>query len=134
LDSAPGLGRESLGAMKASDEVLFVTNPNVLSLTDVMRCNELCEELGIKSLGIVLNMVHKDGNEINARDIEIMTGMPVIASIPYDHKVRRSLAMNTPVVTMDPRAKSSRELIKLAAVVANEPYRQAGFFSWLKFW
>ncbi|MCX6815506.1 MAG: P-loop NTPase, partial [Candidatus Aenigmarchaeota archaeon] len=83
LDSAPGLGREALGTLKASDEVIFVANPNILSLTDAIRCNEVCQELGIKNLGIILNMVNRDKYDLNAKDVERVAGIPVIGVIPY---------------------------------------------------
>ncbi len=135
LDSAPGLGRESMGTLKAVDEVLFVTTPNILAITDVIRTNEVCQELGIKNLGIVLNMVHKDKYEISRKDVEQITGMQVIASIPYHSDVRKALAAKKPLVLLHPKTKISREISKISSIIAKEPYvQQKSFFDQLAFW
>ena len=55
IDSCPGLGREAIGAIKACDEILYVTNPNIPAVMDIVRCQEVVSELGAKPLGIVQN-------------------------------------------------------------------------------
>jgi len=135
LDSAPGLGREALGALKASDEYIFVGNPNILSVTDMMRCNEVCQEIGIKPLGIVLNMVHKDRYEIARQDIERLTGIPVLASIPFDREMRRSMALKAPLVSINPKHKVSRQLVGLSGMLAGYPAQQKrSLLGALRFW
>ncbi len=138
LDSAPGLGRESMGTLKACDEVVFVTNPNIMSITDVMRCNEVCKDLGIKTLGVILNKVYKDKYDVGKNDVENITNLPVIGSIPYHHDFRKSLAQRTPLVTMKPNDRVTRELIKLSAKLAQEPLPSYSFGgklkNTLKFW
>ena len=129
LDSAPGLGRESLGTLKASDEVIFVTTPTVLGVTDVMRTNEVCKELGVHNLGVVLNMVHRDKYEVSRDEVEHITGLPVIASIPFHDDVRKSLHAKAPVIVTHPRSKVSREIVTLAGRIAGMPYyERRGFF------
>jgi cell division ATPase MinD len=135
LDSAPGLGRESMGTLKAVDEVLFVTTPNILAITDVIRTNEVCQELGVKNLGIVLNMVHKDKYEISRKDVEHITGMPVIASIPYHKNIRKSLAAKKPLVLLHPKDKISREIMNISALIAKEPViKNTKLLDRLTFW
>ena len=41
LDCAPCLGRDAIAGIRAGDEILFVTNPNMPALMDVVRCNNL---------------------------------------------------------------------------------------------
>jgi septum site-determining protein MinD len=136
LDSAPGLGREAVGALKACDEYIFVANPNLLSVTDVIRCNEVCQEIGIKPVGTVINMVHRDRYEIPWKEIERLTGVPVIASIPFDHDVRKSMALKAPLVSIKPDHKISRQIINLSAFLAGYqmPRRGFDFRRALKFW
>jgi len=129
LDASPGLGRESLAALKASDEVLFVTTPYVPCVMDIIRCQEVVNELGIKSIGIVLNMVNKKRYEMTPTEIEQLTRLPVIASIPFDKNVNRSLASKTPVVILKPKAKASKELIKLGNKLIGETYTPKGKLS-----
>lgn len=136
LDSAPGLGREALGALKASDEYIFVAQPNILSVTDIIRCHEVCNDLGIKPLGTVLNMVHKDRYEISRQDIEKLTGIPVLASIPYHKELRKAMAMKSPLVSISPNHDISRQMVHVSAMIAGLPVyqQQPGFFSRLRFW
>ncbi|MFH8132209.1 MAG: cell division ATPase MinD [Candidatus Aenigmatarchaeota archaeon] len=129
LDAAPGLGREALAAIKACDEVIFVTTPYVPCVMDVIRCLEVVNEIGVKPLGIVLNMVGNERYEMKKKEIEQLTGLPVIASIPSDKNVLKSLALRTPVVLFNKKSKASREIIKLASTLIGETYREEGFFS-----
>ncbi|MEM5794215.1 MAG: cell division ATPase MinD [Candidatus Aenigmatarchaeota archaeon] len=129
LDAAPGLGREALAAIKACDEVIFVTMPYVPCVMDIIRCLEVVNEIGVKPLGIVLNMVGNERYEMKKKEIEQLTGLPVIASIPSDKNVLKSLALRTPVVLFNKKSKASREIIKLAGNLIGENYREEGFFS-----
>ena len=83
LDSGPGLGRESMACLRACDEVLYVTTPYVPSVIDIVRYEEVVKELGIKSIGIVINMVDKKKHEMSKEEIEQLTGLRVITSISY---------------------------------------------------
>ena len=56
LDASPGLGREAVSAIRASDEIIFVTTPFVPSVMDIIRCQEIANEVGAKPIGIVLNI------------------------------------------------------------------------------
>ena len=69
LDSGPGLGREAMATIKSSDELIYVTNPYIPFIMDIIRCQEVVNELGIKPLGIVLNMVHGKRHEMTKGEI-----------------------------------------------------------------
>jgi MinD-like ATPase involved in chromosome partitioning or flagellar assembly len=129
LDSSPGLGRESLATLKASDEVIYVTTPFVPSVLDVVRYQEVAKELGIKQTGIVLNMVGHERYEMTKAEIEELTKLPVIATIPFDKNVKKSLATKMPVVNLKPNAAASKEFFKLAAGLSGVPYKNEGLLS-----
>jgi septum site-determining protein MinD len=129
LDASPGLGREALAALKASNEVIFVTTPYIPCVMDIVRCQEVINELGIKPLGIVLNMVNKKRYEMTPIEIEQLTRLPVIASIPFDKNVNKSLASKIPIVVFKPKTKASKELIKLGTKLFGETYKPKGKFS-----
>lgn len=129
LDSSPGLGKEALGVLKSCDEVIFVTTPYMIAISDVIRCNRLVSELGIKPLGIVLNMITNDFHELTASNIEMLTKLPVISKIPFDKNVQRGLAMGNPIMLSNPYSPVSREISKLASSISGENYRQGSFFS-----
>lgn len=128
LDSSPGLGREAMGTLKACDEVIFVTTPFVPSVMDIIRCKEVVDELGIRQIGIVLNQVNKEKYEMSPKEIEQLARLPVIASIPYDKNVKKSLAIKTPLVIYKPKSKASKEFLKLAAFLIGEKYQESSAF------
>jgi septum site-determining protein MinD len=129
LDASPGLGRETFATLKAIDEVLYITTPYIPCVMDIIRCQEVAKELGIKPLGIVLNMVHKKKYEMSPTEIEQLTKLPVIASIPFDKNVNRSLASKVPIVIFKPKSKASKELIKLGKKLFGETYESPSRFS-----
>ena len=126
LDASPGLGREAYAAVHASDEFIFVTNPNIPAATDIVKCKEIIKDFNKKTIGVILNMVDRKDYELSRREVEMLTETPVIASISNDKEVHKSLAQKTPVVMFKPKSKSSKEIIKLAGWLIGE--KEKGFF------
>jgi len=140
IDSAPGIGREALSAMKASNEILYVTNPNIAAVTDVIKINEVAEKLGLKPLGVVVNKVTGKVHELTIGEIEDLTNLPVIAAIPYDADFERALALGKTYLELKDYTRAATEFMKLAAYLAGEEYkvplsaylkRARDLFSWL---
>jgi len=135
LDAGPGLGREAVATLKASDEVIYVAIPYVPSVVDVVRCQEVANEIGATSIGVILNMKTKDKHEMTKNEIEYSTNLPVISTIPFDKHVGRSLSMKTPVVVYKPRSPASREFFRLSSTLTGIPYPESrGFFRRIRFW
>ena len=122
LDSAPGLGREANAVLHASDDVTFVTSPFISSVADILRCKEILGDTSTSPIGVILNMSTR-GNELSKEEIEDMTGLPVIESIPMDKNIPKSLKAKEPVVVNNPRSKSSRSFNNLAAKICGEEDR-----------
>jgi cell division ATPase MinD len=122
LDSAPGLGREALASLKSSREVLLVTTPIVSTVLDIVRAQEVLGEIGIKPIGIVVNMATGASYEMRKEEIEQLTGLKVIATIPYDKDVYRSTALKQPIFLLNPNNRASKELVKLAAFISGVEY------------
>ena len=121
LDSAPGLGKEAVSAMRASDELIYVAMPFINSVADVIRCKRLADSLDKKSLGVVLNMVKGERYELTEKEVEEITGMKVLASVPYDKNVEKSLAYGIPLLKFREDCKASAEILKLAGVIEGVP-------------
>ena len=126
LDASPGLGREAVATLRASDEVLYITNPYIPFAMDIVRNQEIVNEIGVKPLGIILNMIHGKKYEMNKKEIEELTRLPVIAKIPFDRNVHKSLALKVPVVTYKPHTQASKEIIRLASDLIGETYKFEG--------
>jgi cell division ATPase MinD len=128
LDIAPGLGREAIAGMKACDEIVYVTHPFIPSTMDIVRTEEVAKELGLKSLGIVVNMSHKKQYEMSKDEIEELTKLPVIATIPYDTHVHKSLNLKMPLVMLHPNHRVSKEMYKVASHLTGEVYEMDSSF------
>ncbi|MEM5777408.1 MAG: cell division ATPase MinD [Candidatus Aenigmatarchaeota archaeon] len=138
LDAAPGLGREALATIRASDEVIFVTTPFVPAIMDIVKMKRLVEEMNVKINGIVLNMVKKEKYETTKDDVEKLTEIPVISVIPDDKSVPKSLSAKAPTVVLYPNSPASREFKSLAAMLIGEYYEPKNpftkFVEKFKFW
>jgi septum site-determining protein MinD len=128
LDSAPGFGREGVATIRASDEVIYVMTPFVPPLMDVVKAQQIANQYGVKSLGIILNMSGEGRHELTVHEIEQLTEMPVLSKIPRDKNVLRSLSDKVPVIDLRPSSKSSKEFKRLAANLIGQDYNE-GFFS-----
>lgn len=129
LDSAPGFGREAMSVLNSCSEVIFITTPHMNAIADVIRGFKLIKQTDIVPLGIVLNMVRNKSFELTERDVEELTGLPVMAKIPFDLSVQKSLAKGMPTILYRSYAPSSIETMKLASSVLGEYYSPPNIFS-----
>ncbi|MEM7819164.1 MAG: septum site-determining protein MinD, partial [Candidatus Aenigmatarchaeota archaeon] len=93
------------------------------SISDVIKCNKVAKYLNLKPLGIVLNMYRKDLNELDESDVEELTELKVLAKIPFDLNVQKSLIYRMPVVIFDPYSPASIEIERLAAYLIGKEYK-----------
>lgn len=122
IDSAPGIGREALASYMAADETLFVTLPYVPAVIDILRWKEVMEEINKPNVGIVLNMVQNLSFELKPKEVEKITGLPVIQKIPMDKAVLKSLSLGSPVVLEYPRSKASKAINKVAKYIVDREF------------
>jgi septum site-determining protein MinD len=132
VDSAAGLGQESISAIEASDEVLVVTNPNLPAVTDALKTVDIAEETGTEVTGVVLNMVKGHDSELDKDEVESMIGHEVIMEIPHHEKVEEALSVKKPIVHHEPDHHVSERFKGVAADVAGINYepeiQRRGFF------
>lgn len=136
LDSAPGLGREAMSVLNACNELIFVTTPFMSAVSDIIKCCRVAKYLNLKPIGVVLNMYRKDLSELDEMDVEELTGLKVIAKIPFDPEVQRSLIYRTPTVIFNPYSPASIEIERLAASLIGldyKPPKKRFLFRFLRF-
>lgn len=125
LDSSAGLGREALVAMESSDEIVVIVNPDVSSVTDALKAVRLAKETGVKISGVVVNKRAGRKHELSNNEILGMLEEPkLLAEIPEDVKVSRSIAVRLPVVYRYPHSEASHQIRKLAAQIVGEKYNK----------
>lgn len=125
IDAAAGLGREALAAMHAGDELIVVTNPELPAVTDALKTIKLAEELKIPVRGIVVTRTKDGRQDMNIRNIEILTDTPVISVIPEDENVRKALVSKDIVVNHAPKSYAAVSYKQLAASVLGREYNEA---------
>ncbi|PSH01786.1 MAG: septum site-determining protein MinD [Nanohaloarchaea archaeon QH_8_44_6] len=122
VDSAAGLGNESINAIEASDEVMIVTNPNLPAVTDALKTVNVAEEAGTEVAGVVLNMVQGHDSELDKEEVESMIGYPVLMEVPQHEKVQEALSAKKPVVHHSPDHHVSERFKKVAADLTDLEY------------
>ena len=132
IDGAAGIGREVISAIRASDSVLIVTNPEMTSVLSAIKAIKISRSLEVPILGVVLNRATREKHELKASDVEELCEAKVISTIPYDKKIPESVRRMTPVVLYDKNAKSVPAFNSLAAKIIGEELREEGFLQKLK--
>ncbi|MCK4730644.1 MAG: P-loop NTPase [Candidatus Aenigmarchaeota archaeon] len=132
LDSAPGLGREGIAAISAADEILFVTQPYTTAVVDIYRCGKIAEKLDKKILGVVVNYRKGFKHELNDNEIEQLTEVPIIGTIPYDMEIEKSLAAKLPLHVYNQKAPSNVNFHSLASHITGNKIKKESFFNRLK--
>jgi len=122
VDSAPSLNEESLAVVLASDEIILVTTPDHATLSTTLKSIKAIKKKGKKIDGLILNRVRNKSFELSIEDIEDTAGVPVLAVIPEDENVVKSLSEFKPSVIRKPRSRGSIEYKKLAGVLVGEKY------------
>jgi len=124
FDSAAGLGREAVSAIQAADEILIITNPDLPSVTDALKTVKIAENLNKKIIGVAVNRKKGKWHELTKDEIEEMCGYPVIAQIPDDRSIEKSIAAKHPAVNLYPNSPASREIRRLAHTLTATPYKE----------
>jgi len=126
LDCAAGLWGSITRAVRAADEVIVVTNPELPALIDALKSIKMAENLRVPLRGVVLNKVNGSSYDARTEVVEgILNGYKIIARIPYDKNVLKSAVVRKPVVHYKPHSKVSRAFRKLAAEIAGVEYRES---------
>jgi len=123
IDSAAGLGKEASSAIKAADEMIIVTNPELTALTDALKIILLAKTFETKNIGVVVNRVRNEPHEFPLNEIEGFLNAPLLGRVHEDHRVRKAIAEKRPVVTHSPKSIASQQFMAIAAKLVGEEYK-----------
>lgn len=124
VDSAAGLGNESISILKNADEILIVTNPELPAVTDAFKIVTLAKEVGIPVKGVILNRVRKDNFDLGFRAIEGLLETPITSVIEDDKGMRVSLYKKKPLMHIKPKSKTAQQYHHLARRVHSGNYKR----------
>jgi septum site-determining protein MinD len=122
VDSAAGLGEETLSTMELADEIIVITNPEMPAITDALKTIKLAEQMKKSVLGVIVTRVRKDDIEMSAETVKDMLETPILGMIPEDMNVKRSLNQKDAVVHTHPQSNASRAYKEIAARIINVEY------------
>jgi len=122
LDSAPGLGKEGCSVLRAADEILFITDPTIPNITDIVRCYEYLNMVRTKKVSIVFNKVREKHFELKFKDAESFFEAPILGSIPFDENIMDSTAQGIPFLNYMPNSPTVKDFIRVAANLAEIPH------------
>ncbi|MFH1106835.1 MAG: P-loop NTPase [Candidatus Micrarchaeota archaeon] len=131
IDAPPGITEDVEHIIDACDDLIIVTTPDIPSVTSAAKMADLCKDVGKKVTGILVNRVTDSAYELQNKEIEGMTEIPVLANVPEDRNVPESIAARTPIVLYNPSSPAATRIY--AAVVtltgiAIHPTIHAGIF------
>lgn len=126
LDAAPGLGKEAVIALQAADHVVFVANPYIPSLVDILKSNQLIGRMGgVSPLGVVINRVKNRRHEISMNELGQFVELPVIGSVPEDERVLECSNRKSLVTHSYPYADSSDAIFDIASRLLGVPFKRS---------
>jgi len=95
--------------MKASDELLIITNPEIPTIATTLRTFRAAERYRTPITGVVVNKVRGKRYEVSISEVRKTLKWPIAAVIPDDDKVRESLTAGSPVLRYAPRSPAARK-------------------------
>ena len=114
-----------------SSEIIFVATPHIPAIIDITKCCQQLKGKDGKPIGIILNRVKGKKYELNEDEIFRFSNLPIIGTVPEDYYVLQSTNFKMPVVSINPKSDSSKQLLKIASYIAGEseiePHTKSGF-------
>ncbi|MDI6798375.1 MAG: AAA family ATPase, partial [Candidatus Aenigmarchaeota archaeon] len=99
-------------------------NPDLPSVADALKTARIAREANKRIVGVVVNRVRRKAHELTKREVEEMLDLPVLAEIPEDNNIRKSIAVKKPVIEFAPFSPASIEIRRLAHTLCGIPFRQ----------
>lgn len=128
VDCPPGLNTTVESIMASCDELMIVTMPTQTAGINAAQIIEKAKQLQQPVLGTVVNMVENDPEkELVEREIEMMTESHIMAQIPHDSLIKKSLFENQPIVLYEPLSEASLRIKELAAGMDGQHYERPKF-------
>ncbi len=126
LDGAAGLGEEAKSALKAADEIIVVTNPEISAITDALKTIKLAEQMKKNVIGVIITR-HTGGDwEMTLDSIKDMLEIPILGIVPEDDAVKESQRMKNAVIITHPKSHSAIAYRKITRRILGPEYMEEG--------
>jgi ATP-binding protein involved in chromosome partitioning len=120
VDMPPGTGDVaiSLGQLLPRAEALVVTTPQPLAQEVAARAALMAQKTNMRLIGVVENMGGEIFGSGGGAALAGELGVPLLAEIPLDPRLREQGDAGEPLVAADPDAPSARAILELAERIA----------------
>ncbi len=128
IDCSSGLTGSVRSAVKSSDEVIIVTNPELPAVVDAFKAIQFCDNNNVLVRGVIVNKAGKF-SDLSISDVESLLGKQVIGVIPLDNVFRKSMSKRSPVVDLKPSSKPANQFMRIASLISGVTFKPTGFWS-----
>jgi septum site-determining protein MinD len=122
VDSAAGLGDETMATMELADELIIITNAEMPAITDALKTIKLAEQMKKPVMGVIVTRVRKDNIEMTPETVKDMLETPILGMIPEDMNIKRSLNRKDAIVHTHPHSGASKAYKEIAARIVKVDY------------
>ena len=127
IDCPPGLESNALSVIRACDEAIVVTTPEIPAVADMLKTLALLKKSGSKILGVIVNRYRNVNEQVRISEIQAACGVPILGVIKEDSLMTKSVFRRTPAVVIAPFARSSLEFKRIAAGIAGERFKKPSY-------
>ncbi|MFB6245375.1 MAG: P-loop NTPase [Candidatus Nanohaloarchaea archaeon] len=128
VDCPPGMNSTVEEVMKACEELMVISTPTQTSGINAAQIIERAKQLRIPILGTVVNMSEEDPEmELVESEVEMMTESHIMATVPYDRQMKKSVFEKEPLISHSPISEASLEIQELAASLEGEKFERPRF-------
>jgi ATP-binding protein involved in chromosome partitioning len=127
VDMPPGTGDVSisLGQLLPRAEAIVVTTPQPLAQEVASRAATMAQKTGMRLVGVVENMTSDVFGSGGGARLAVELGVPLLASVPLDARVREASDAGLPLVLADPDSEPAVAIAQLAETI--DASRTGGF-------
>ncbi len=128
FDCAAGFGEEVMDTIRAADEIIIVTNPEMPAVTDALKSVKVAREMGKEVTGVIVTRHNDARYEMPLSSIKSMLETQIIGVIPEDKAVKEALTKRDAVVHTHPRSKVSKKYHEIAKIINGEKIEERKSF------
>ncbi len=132
IDAGVGVNREVESAIRASDKVLIVTNPELPALTNALHAKRLAEKLNKDVVRVIINRKSNEKFELKVDEITKFLETDLVSVVPEHKKVREGIALGKPIVEYKPHNDSSFAFKNIARNLTNSDEIRPNTFEKIK--
>lgn len=120
LDSSAGIGEEAKSAIRAGDDIIVVTNPEMAAVTDALKIIKIAERHNKPIIGTIITRCQNRKTDMSISNISDMLETPIIGLIPEHNSVKESQMLRNAVVLTHPKSIVTKSYLDTSRRILGE--------------